>query len=77
MNKIFSTRLQGCVTRHDDKEKEEGKEEREKEKEGRNEDDTAICFFRQRGWLAFMLSIVECHWATDIEPIVYTHRGSL
>lgn len=49
MNKIFSTRLQGCVTRHDDKEKEEGKEEREKEKEGRNEDDTAICFFRQRG----------------------------
>lgn len=24
-----------------------------------------------------MLSIVECHWATDIRPIVYTHHGLL
>lgn len=27
--------------------------------------------------LTFMLSIVECHWATDIRPIVYTHHGLL
>lgn len=42
MNKIFSTRLQGCVTRHE--EKKEEKEEREKEKEDRNETNTIRLF---------------------------------
>ena len=82
MNKIFSTRLR--VLRHASRRrqrKKERKKKKKKKKKGkdreRDEHDTAICFFRQRGWLAFVLSIVECHRATDTRwPIVYTHHGS-
>lgn len=56
MNKIFSTRLQGCVTRHE--EKKEEKEEREKEKEDRNETNTIRLFVSSDNEVDF--HVVDC-----------------